>query len=264
MANSTHWSQDQVKLAFHLYCQIPFGKIHSGNKDIIGLAKLIGRTPSAVAMKMLNIASLDPSITSNGRVALGNASALDREVWAAFHDDWEKLALECHGLKSALINDRADTDMDIESETGVEEAVDYSGESRQVLALQRVNQQFFRRMVLSSYQNRCCMSGLSVPRLLNASHIVPWRDDTTNRLNPSNGLCLSALHDRAFDAGLITLSDDYRIILSESIQQSDDEFCRNVLHPLAGKIIELPQRFSPSPSFIARHRTEIFIDNRAS
>jgi len=85
MANSKLWTKEQVKLAFHLYCQIPFGKIDSRNKEVISLSNSIGRTPSAVAMKMLNISSLDPAITSTGRVGLGNASALDREVWAEFH-----------------------------------------------------------------------------------------------------------------------------------------------------------------------------------
>jgi predicted restriction endonuclease len=59
------------------------------------------------------------------------------------------------------------------------------------------------------------MSGLSDSRLLIASHIVPWSSDKQIRLNPSNGLCLSAIHDRAFDKGLMTLSDDLKIVISE-------------------------------------------------
>ncbi len=51
MANSKLWTKKQVKLAFHLYCQIPFGKIDSRDKEIVALAKAIGRTSSAVAMK---------------------------------------------------------------------------------------------------------------------------------------------------------------------------------------------------------------------
>jgi len=61
------WTREQLKLAFHLYCQLPFGKLHSRNAEIVELAQLIGRTPGAVAMKLVNFASLDPAITSTGR-----------------------------------------------------------------------------------------------------------------------------------------------------------------------------------------------------
>jgi len=71
---SGRWEKDQTKLAFYLYCQIPFGKLHQGNPEIVELAKLIGRTPSAVAMKLVNFASLDPAITGTGRKGLSNSS----------------------------------------------------------------------------------------------------------------------------------------------------------------------------------------------
>ena len=92
------WTKEQIKLAFHLYCQLPYGRIHGRNLEIIALAKIIGRTSDAVAMKMLNIASIDPTVTGAGKAGLGNASALDRDVWDEFHSDWERLALECHQL----------------------------------------------------------------------------------------------------------------------------------------------------------------------
>jgi predicted restriction endonuclease len=139
---------------------------------------------------------------------------------------------------------------------------DFTGETRRVLTEQRIKQHFFRRTVLSGYGVRCCMSGLSDPRLLIASHIVPWSKDKANRLNPSNGLCLSAIHDRAFDKGLITLSDDHRVILSKSLRKLDETFVKQVFFPLDDQKIDLPKRFAPDPSFVARHRKEIFIDNR--
>ena len=74
------WTEDELKLALALYCQIPFGKMHSRNQDVIRLAGNIGRTPSAVAMKLVNLASLDLAIINSGRSGLGNASAMDRRV----------------------------------------------------------------------------------------------------------------------------------------------------------------------------------------
>lgn len=260
MAKTVRWTKEQVKLAFHLYCQLPYGRIHGRNPEIIALAKVLGRTSDAVAMKMLNIASLDPAITSTGRAGLGNASVLDREVWNEFHTDWERLTVECQLLRQQLDQNVMLQDLDMENDELFLE--DFTGETRQVLTTQRIKQHFFRRAVLSSYRGRCCMSGLSEPRLLIASHIVPWSKDKANRLNPSNGLCLSAIHDRAFDKGLITLTDDFKIIVSEELKRKNEPFVIDVLLPLHGHTIEPPERFAPQTEFIAWHRNELFVDNR--
>lgn len=251
------WTKEQIKLAFHLYCQLPYGRIHGRNPEIIALAKFIGRTSDAVAMKMLNIASIDPAITSTGRAGLGNASALDRAVWDEFHADWERLAVECQLLRQQLDNNSVS---ELEPENDAFLLEDFTGETRQVLIAQRIKQHFFRRAVLSSYRGRCCMSGLSDSRLLIASHIVPWSSDRANRLNPSNGLCLSAIHDRAFDKGLISLTDDGRVMLSDEIRKRDEAFIKTIFLPLENQPIEMPERFSPDHEFLHHHRTAIFLD----
>lgn len=254
---TNRWTKEQLKLAFHLYCQLPFGRLHSRNPEIIQLAKLISRTPGAVAMKLVNFASLDPAITATGRAGLGNAGSLDKEIWAEFHADWEKLAVECELLRRNL--DAGAPAIDEADEQLLPE--DYTGETRKVVTEQRIKQNFFRRAVLSSYRGRCCMSGLSEPRLLIASHIVPWSKDKVNRLNPSNGLCLSAIHDRAFDKGLITLTDDFKIVVSKELKRKKEPFITEVLLPLDGRMIESPERFAPQPEFIAWHRNKLFVDS---
>ena len=261
--SSGRWSKDQLKLAFHLYCQLPFGKLHSRNPEIIQLAGQISRTPSAVAMKLVNLASLDPAITSTGRKGLDGASNLDREIWADFHADWEGLAFECEQLREQFGLTPA---VDAPEEAKTDDLPipeDFTGETRRVYTEQRIKQNFFRRAVMASYRGRCCMSGLSEPRLLIASHIVPWSKDKANRLNPSNGLCLSAIHDRAFDQGLITLTDDWRIQLSKELLKRDEPFVQSVLKPLGGRTIEMPERFMPEAAFLQRHRDEVFLDNQA-
>ncbi len=257
--STNRWTKEQLKLAFNLYCQLPFGKLHSRNQEIIKLASLIGRTPGAVAMKLVNFASLDPAITSTGRSGLGNAGSLDKEVWAEFHADWEKLAVEC-GMLRRNLDATASPEVEVDELLAPE---DFTGETRRVVIEQRIKQNFFRHAVLSSYRGRCCMSGLSEPRLLIVSHIVPWSKDKANRLNPSNGLCLSAIHDRAFDKGLITLTDDFKIVVSEELKRRDEPFIREVMLPLNGTQIEFPERFMPSVEFISRHRTDLFVDNRS-
>ncbi|WP_305804630.1 HNH endonuclease [Stenotrophomonas sp. YIM B06876] len=251
---ASNWTPTQLKLAFNFYCQTPFGKLHSKNPDIVELAQLIGRTPSALAMKLVNFASLDPSITRTGRKGLRGASKMDREIWARFHADWEALAVECEQHLQHLQQERGLVHAAALQSTDDDALADFTGEVRQAVVQQRIKQNFFRRAVLASYRGRCCITGLSDPRLLVASHIVPWSADKANRLNPSNGLCLSAIHDKAFDTYLFSLTDDSRILLSERLKTSKDTFVRDVFFPTEGKQIELPERFAPSQEFIVKHR----------
>jgi putative restriction endonuclease len=253
------WTKDELKLAFHLYCQLPFGRLHSRNPKIIELANLIGRTPSSVAMKLVNFASLDPDITGTGRKGLGNASELDRQVWSEFNAGWERLALECEEIlaKRGAVRLRTIDDAVVDAETN------YEGETRAAVVQARVRQGFFRATVLASYDVKCCMTGLAVPELLVASHIVPWAADKRNRLNPRNGLCLSSLHDRALDGGLITVTQDHRIRISKRLLKSKDNWlARKALCELAGKKIELPARFYPHPEFLRYHEREVFGKNQ--
>lgn len=246
------WSKQELIVAFNLYCQMPFGKIHSRNPLIIKVAKSLKRTPSSVAMKMLNFASLDPIIINCGRHGLGNASNADREVWQEFQQDWEKMA-----LKSSLL--LKSSKIILSKELNKIKLEDFSGETKKSIVQIRLKQSFFRQAVLSSYQGRCCMTGLSDPRLLIASHIVPWSKDKKNRLNPSNGLCLSALHDKAFDQGLITIMPNFTINVSSSIINDKNSFFRFSILSLKGQKIRLPDRFLPVTEFLSFHNDEVFI-----
>jgi putative restriction endonuclease len=247
------WSRKELIVAFNLYCQLPFGTIHSRNPLIKLVAEKLGRTSSSLAMKMLNLASLDPMIIESGRHGLGNASNADKSVWDEFHKDWERLALESQlFLKNEKIIPA--------KELSRLRPLDFIGETKKATVEVRLKQSFFRQAVLSSYQSRCCMTGLDDPRLLIASHIVPWSRDKANRLNPSNGLCLSALHDRAFDQGLITVMPDFKIRVSKSLYRSKTKFCETALLALDGRQISLPEKFLPAPELLQLHN-ERFLSN---
>ncbi|MDR2874559.1 MAG: HNH endonuclease [Methylobacillus sp.] len=247
-----NWTRAQTILAFHFYCQTQFGQLHSRNRKIIELAAVIGRTPSALAMKCVNIASLDPAIRESGRTGLSNASVLDREIWEEFHGNWEGLVEQAEALLQRVGLSQLSQANDDELND-----MDFTGEMRVVLVKRRIKQDFFRRSVLSSYSGKCCISGVSDSRFLVASHIVAWKDDVTIRLNPANGLCLSVIHDKAFDKNLFSLTDDHRIILSKQLQETNDQFLRDVFWKLNDTTIELPEKFVPEPEFLARHRKKM-------
>lgn len=252
-----NWTDEQLKLAFMLYCQLPFGRLHSKNKEVVELAILIGRTPGSLAMKLVNFASLDPAITDTGRKGLSGASVRDRNIWDQFNTNWTELANECNRIRSWLQSKKGEFVAPPFEETSEFDLDDYSGETRKAMVNQRVNQNFFRRAVLASYGERCCLSGVSEKSLLVASHIIPWRADTKNRLNPCNGLCLSSLHDKAYDSLLFSLSDDCCVVLSGKLKNTPDKFLRDIFWPLQGKQIILPEKFRPNIEFIKWHREKM-------
>ncbi|MCA9041397.1 MAG: HNH endonuclease [Planctomycetaceae bacterium] len=227
---------------------------HSKNPEIIRYAEMLHRSPSALSMKLCNIASLDPEIIFSGRSGLKGASKTDRAMWNEMIDDWENFANESEKAVSQLEElflDNQPKNLNIENEN-------YEGREQTVLSKQRIGQNFFRKAVLSSYNFKCCITGVSNPHFLIASHIVPWKSNPTIRLNPKNGLSLSVLHDKAFDTGFLTISDEYTVLVSKAITKSSDPFLSDTLLRYNKKPIVLPEKFFPDKSFLKFHRENIF------
>lgn len=142
-----------------------------------------------------------------------------------------------------------------------EKDVDFStkeGKEKLRLTKTRVNQDFFRKMILAEYNTQCCITGLNVPEVLRASHIVAWAEDEQNRMNPANGLCLSATYDAAFDRHLISFDDDYRLILSPSLKEHyTNQAFKDQFLAIEGQKIKMPKLFLPAKRLLARHRDEV-------
>lgn len=255
MAVSTPWTRDQLLVAFTLYSRLPFGKLHSRNPEIIDYAKLIGRTPSALAMKLVNIASLDPVIIDSGRTGLSQASKADRELWQELERDPQAFEQQCQQAVTALTapDDTSQHALDVTPP-------DYYGHERMAITTVRVGQQQFRKRVLKAYDERCCITGLEEPILLIASHIRPWKDIAEHRLDPSNGLCLSALHDKAFDKGLIGFNDHLELMLSPRLKMLSSEIVQNQFEQYEGKQLHLPTdpHHHPKLEHIRHHRKHLF------
>lgn len=205
------WTREELILTFNLYCKIEFSKINYRHPQIISLATMITRTPSAVSWKLVNFASLDSELTQKGIKGASNSSKLDKEIFNEFINNWDKLVEESELLLLTYQN--------IEEPTSKHKEIIFKEGIEQLrLVKTRTNQSFFRQAILSSYSSKCCLTGINIPELLIASHIIPWARDKKNRLNPQNGLCLNSLHDKAFDKGLITFDDNYKLILSKKIK----------------------------------------------
>jgi putative restriction endonuclease len=257
-----NWTRAEVLAALHLYLQVPFGQLHQGQPRIVQLAGWLGRTPGSVAMKLVNIASLDPAITATGRAGLKKASQLDRDVWTELTASWATVAqqaataYESLAAREGLTPIEADRISATELPNLTEASATALATEREALVKVRISQVRFRRWVLASYGGRCCVTGLKEPRLLIASHIVPWSVSPENRMNPRNGLCLSPLYDRAFDQGLITVTPkSLKIRVSEQLREGTaDPYAQQALIALDGVAIRPPDRLAPDDELLAWHQ----------
>jgi putative restriction endonuclease len=253
MAKNNNWSKEETIIAFNVYCKVPFKSSSKTNPTIIKYANIIGRSPSALNMKIGNFGRLDPELKKQGITGLVNGSRLEEDVWNEFNDNWDKLAFESEKLIAQFQNKTIEQ---IET-INIDDLP--KGEERETVIQSRVNQNFFRSIILASYNLRCCITGLSIPDFLVASHIKPWSKDIENRTNPHNGLCLNSIHDKAFDKGFITVTPDYKILVSKYFDDySDDLAVYDFFKRYQNQPIILPDRFLPSKEFLDFHFHEIF------
>jgi predicted restriction endonuclease len=224
----------------------------------------MGRSSSSLAMKLSNLASLDPIQQARGIKGLSGASKQDRDLWKEFHARISALGPESEQLLHDLFTTDEDREVDFlqRDKVRLEPSLKPPSGSTETTSSVRVRrgQQFFRQTILNSYGVRCCISGINVPRLLVASHIKPWRDFPNERLDPRNGLCLSSLHDAAFDAGLIALDENFGVILSRKLKRFfPSSALEQNFAQFEGQVIRLPDKLAePDPSFLRFHRKRIF------
>jgi len=245
------WTREESILAINLYCKIPFGQMHSRNAEVIDLATLIDRTPSSVARKLGNFASFDPKLRERGIKGLENASRLDNQIWQEYMHDWDEQFIE----SEKLLAKKKNTTIEKLNYIDLDNLKDIEGKEKERLVTVRVNQSLFRKMVMTNFNNKCCITGITQPELIVASHILPWSKDKGNRLNPKNGLALNTLHDKAFDCGLITITEDLKIKISSSFLKNDDilSIQQNFIY-YDGKALIEPQKFYPDVVFLKVHQ----------
>ena len=249
MSRPANWTREEHILAFDLYSRIPFGSIHERNPDIQDLAQLLGRSVGSVSYKLANFARLDPALQARGIKGMSHGAKGEESVWAEFATQPEALTLESQRLLADRLGQSIETVADIDTAD-----LPAAGVEREAIVKLRVNQSFFRRRILSAYSFRCCVSGLTTRSLLTASHIRTWAKDPNNRLNPRNGLCLNALHDRAFDRHLLWIETDFIIRFAPALHlAAPQDPALSWLTSFEGKQLQLPARFAPDPAFLAEH-----------
>lgn len=243
-----NWSRDELLVAFALYCRIPFAKIVASNPQIIETAKLLGRSSDALSMKLSNFARLDPALQARGIRGLSHGGKGEVELWQEFSLDTERLAFESEIALRKVV-----------APTELESIVLPNGPTdREGFVRIRLVQSFFRHSVLSSYAYSCSFCGLEIREMLVASHIIPWTTSVDRRADPRNGICLCSFHDRAFDRGILGVSSNLEIIVSERVSNmAANEMARVALIELSGRPIRLADRFQADEVALSYHRLNI-------
>lgn len=247
-----NWTEPEVIEALALYLRLDFGRIHARNAQIIALATRIARTPSAVALKLTNLAALDESLPRKG---MAHASATDRAVWAEFLAAPDRVLAAFAAQTTTGAAPVGDGFAERQAVFAARQADD-----RSAMVTPRIGQSFFRDVILTSYRGRCALTGNDDVRLLTASHIVGWAEDAALRVNPANGICLNALHDRAFDRHLITFDEDYRMKIAADVPAD----ARRARERVESGRLEMPARFLPDQGFLDRHRRRFHARQRAA
>lgn len=255
MATRNLWTKEELILAFNLYLKMPFGKMHSTNKDVIHLANLIGRTPNSIALRLVNFASVDPVLKARGIKGMDGGTKIVQPIWDEFFHNQEELVF----LSEQILAEKENSSIENKYKEILFDIKDIKGEAAIRQVKTRVNQSVFRQMVLANYSSKCAITGINVPELLLASHIMPWSKSEEHRLNPENGICLSALYDKAFDRGLIGINQNYEVILSISIKKKKDlSFYKNHFELIEKMKITEPLKYLPRKEFLEYHLDTVF------
>lgn len=251
------WTRDELLVTLNLYHKLAFGQLHSRNPAIIALADKIGRGANSVAMKLNNFASLDPVLQMRGIRGLQSASALDRAIWAEFHETPTEAVAASEERLRALFDADDESEVEVTPRDGIRVMRVPAGPTAVTSEVNvRRGQSYFRNAVLNNFGGRCGVTQLDIRELLIASHILPWGKYPAERLNVRNGLCLSRLHDAAFDLGLIAFDDDLRLILSPRIKDAlPEKIIADTFGAYGGQPLTLPEdAIPPDPEFLRRHR----------
>ncbi|MBR5694900.1 MAG: HNH endonuclease [Paludibacteraceae bacterium] len=249
------WTRDEMILTLALYFQLPFGRLNHTSPEVRDLASLLNRTNNAVALRLVNFAACDPYIINSGRSGMSGGLNICLPYWNEYANDKEALFLEAESIRNRMMNRTFEQSLKIDSSQML-------GLDKMAFVKQRVNQNAFRTMILNNYNFHCAITGISIPELLIASHIIPWAMNKKERLNPENGICLSSLYDKAFDKGFISIDKNNKIILADKLKvYKGADFYATHFACVENQPIRLPEEHMPDPQFLEWHRDCIFNKN---
>lgn len=255
------WTRDEFMLVMNLYTKLRYGQFNYRNAEVIQLAELIGKTPGAVAFKLVHLSRQDPKHKDRVK-GLANPGKNAIEMYHEFANNWDEVLYQSEVLLAKYQNKNvAEIALDQNEIQKIEKDILDGKEGKYIdrIVKTRVNQSLFRKVVVNNYSNSCAVCSLDIQNLLVASHILKWSENEEHRLNPTNGLCLCNIHDRAFELGYIGINTDYSILVSNELKQvKEQETFSSLFGRHENKPIILPDKFYPNTDFLESHLRNVF------
>jgi putative restriction endonuclease len=251
------WTREEFILVMNLYTKLRYGQFNNKNKEVIYLSNLIGKSPGAVAYKLVHLSSQDPKHKDRVK-GLANPGKNAIEIYQEFVDNWDQMLFNSELLLAKYQNKNIDQlvlDDEIEPSFINELLEGKEGIEKERFVKTRINQSLFRKVIINNYSSMCSICSLDVKQLLVASHILKWSENQPNRLNPENGICLCNIHDKAFELGFIGINSEYKVMISNEINKStsNKETYESLFGRHNNKSIILPDKFYPNKNFLELH-----------
>ena len=246
-----NWTREETIIAFSLYCKLPFRDSTRDSRLVEEYAAILKRTPASVILKIGDLGRLDSGLKGYSNTGPVRGLKLDREIWSEFLQNPMQFVYNGEKLIARV------TGRSIEDVAEIDEDNLPKGCSHKDSLRTKIGFGFFRKVVLSSYNSTCCVSGVRNPLLVEACHITEWDDDENKIVDPRNGLCLNYLMHKAYDRKLISVSPDYKICVSDAmIESAMREDFRKYVTSINNRRILMPDRFRPSREMLALHYEE--------
>ncbi len=180
---------------------------------------------------------------------------MEEAVWNEYLQNRQEIIFE----SEEILAKKQELTLEIKFQNELKDLPNLKGEDKIRAVKTRVNQSVFRQIVLVNYDTTCAISKISIPDLLVASHIIPWSINEDERLNPENGLCLSAIYDKAFDKGLIGIDTDLTLLISKELAEHRKAlFFEDYFGKFENKPIEQAGKYLPRREFLEYHLHHIF------
>lgn len=162
-------------------------------------------------------------------------------------------------VRAGFASELSSSESEISSPTGLEEPITQFQRPVIEMTVSRLfRDRAFTKAVRLAYGNRCAVSGLMLingggrPEV-QAAHIRPVASNGPDAVR--NGLALSGTFHWMFDRGLISVSDDYRLLISDS---KVPEQAMNMLNKDMKLILPSDRSMYPDPYYLRFHRENFF------
>ncbi|MGH7585821.1 MAG: HNH endonuclease [Gemmatimonadales bacterium] len=115
------------------------------------------------------------------------------------------------------------------------------------LVKRRLHQDRFHFLVMHAYRDQCAMCRLRHTPLLEAAHIIPDREESSQPV-VSNGLSLCRIHHGAYDTRILGVDPDYRVhVRADVLEEVDGPMLRHGLQEMQGTRLSVPRRAADKP-----------------